>query len=125
MLPDWSPPGTGTHGLSRQLPPGWAAEKAERSSKWRGGQPAFLSDPSVAVKRGQRAQLWLDIHEGGRWAGPPALGEAQASGKEATDSLGDKGQGLNHHFTSLTHCVAFCRSSLLQSQFPQLDTRRD
>lgn len=47
-------------------------------------EQAFLPDPSVEVKRGQGVQLWLDIHEGGRWAGPPASGEAQASGKEAT-----------------------------------------
>lgn len=47
-------------------------------------QQAFISDPSVAAKRGQGAQLWLDISAGGRWAGLPASGEAQASGKEAT-----------------------------------------
>lgn len=47
-------------------------------------QQAFISDLSVEAKRGQRAQLWLDIYAGGRWAGPLASGEAQASGKEAT-----------------------------------------
>lgn len=66
-------------------------------------QQAFISDPSVEAQRGQRAQLWLDIHSGGRWAGLPALGEARASGKEAT-AKGDKGQGLNHHFTINSLC---------------------
>lgn len=45
-------------------------------------QQAFISDPSVEAKKGQRAQLRLDIYAGGRWAGPPASGEAQASRKE-------------------------------------------
>lgn len=74
-----------SHHLSRQLPPGWAAEVTE-GFKVEGIQQAFLSDPSVEAQRGQRAQLWLDIHAGGRWAGLPAgaSGEARASGKEAT-----------------------------------------
>jgi hypothetical protein len=58
--------------------------KAAERFKVEGIQQAFLSDPSVEAQRGQRAQLWLDIHAGGRWAGLPASGEAQASGKEAT-----------------------------------------
>lgn len=40
-------------------------------------QQAFISDPSVHMKTGQRAQLWLDIQEGGRWTGLPASGEAR------------------------------------------------
>lgn len=43
-------------------------------------QQTSISDPSVEAKRGQRAQLWLDIYSGGRWAGPRASGEAQAGG---------------------------------------------
>lgn len=74
-------------------------------------QQAFISDPSVEAKRGQGAQLWLDIYAGGRWAGPLASGEARASGRGC--SRGDKRQGLNHHFTinSLCSLTRFLLSS--------------